>query len=162
MSNVSMVFRLALFVLILALTGCARPASTPLAATQTPPAGENPLAGTNWRLVSLRGQPAAQDSPIYLMFGTSTFRGVMGCNNYGAQYLVEGADQIRLEMLEVTVELCPDADLMQREAAYIEGWKANAIGRAMRFAIRANGSSLEFFDAEGRPVFVFENALDPE
>jgi len=157
-----MAARFALFVFLLLLSGCALPVSMPAAPTPTPPAVENPLAGTDWRLVSLQGQPVAQEYPIYLMFGTSTLRGVMGCNNYGAHYLLEGTDQIRLEMLEVTLALCQDAALMQREAAYIDGWEANAMGRWMRFAIHPDGSSLEFFDAQGRSIFLFENALDPK
>jgi outer membrane biogenesis lipoprotein LolB len=47
-----MAARFALFVFLL-LSGCTLPVSTPAASMPTPPAVENPLAATDWRLVSL-------------------------------------------------------------------------------------------------------------
>ena len=155
-----MVLRLTLFALsLLLLSGCVRQTSTPLAPTQTLPAAANPLAGTNWRLVSLQGQPTPEKYPIYLMLGTSTFRGVMGCNTYSAHYALEGTDQLRVELLEVTVELCQDAQLMRLESQYTGAWSENTVGRTLRFETGEDAQTLEFFDAAGNSIFLFQNAL---
>lgn len=81
-------------------------------------AGRNPLAETEWRLVSL-GDAAA---PAGVVGGDPTAKfttaeditGWTGCNSYGARYSVRGPE-LRLEDLMWTAAGCPSRDLFRQE-----------------------------------------------
>ena len=67
-------------VLAAVLAACATPEPT------SPPLEDNPLEGTEWQLVSLRGEDLIEGRAITLRFGAGTLEGSGGCNTYGGSY----------------------------------------------------------------------------
>jgi heat shock protein HslJ len=147
--------RILLIVLIFVLfsSGCAgEVSSTP---TEEP---VNPLAGTVWKLAAIQNQPVLEQNPFYLWITVDKIRGEMGCNLYQAGYAVQG-QEIRLEQLSVTVQLCHPQELMEQEEKYIEAWNTYVLKQSARFEVRA-GEYLEIFGPAGESVLLFENAVE--
>ena len=79
---------------------------------------ENPLAGTDWRLVALgdAGAPAdvAGGDPTARFTTESDMTGWTGCNSYGARYSIQG-EELRFDDLRWTERGCPSDALLQQE-----------------------------------------------
>ena len=136
---------------IAAIVACSRPdpvpgAQTPdSAATSTVPAaaapGDTALAGPEWRLVELNGQPAAMGAggrPATLQFiEGGRAAGFGGCNRIAGPYAVAG-DSIRLGPLAMTRMACSEG--MELETAFVA-----ALDSVERY--RREGSALELLRA---------------
>ncbi len=70
------------------------------------PSGAHVLANTNWRVVSINGQPVPP-SGYYFNFMPDRVSGRLGCNTIGAGYSVDGST-LRAGALLMTRMACPD------------------------------------------------------
>lgn len=92
------------------------------------------LAGGEWSLVALRGQPAptgAKDRRATLIFtaGTDRVGGFAGCNSAGGTYVIRG-DSIRFSPMVLTRMACDKGmELEQRVVAMVDSartWRLTA------------------------------------
>ena len=136
----------------IAIAACSRPDPTPdaqsrdTASMSTTPApgaaaSDTTLAGPEWRLVQLNGQPApmgAGGRPATLQFmDGGRVAGFGGCNRIAGPYMVTG-DSIRLGPLVMTRMACSEG--MELETAF-----AAALDSVERY--RREGSALELLRA---------------
>lgn len=139
-------------VAIAAIAACSRPDPMPDAqspdtasmSTASAPAaagGDTTLAGPEWRLVQLNGQPApmgAGGRPATLQFmDGGRVAGFGGCNRIAGPYMVTG-DSIRFGPLVMTRMACSEG--MELETAF-----AAALDSVERY--RREGSALELWRA---------------
>jgi heat shock protein HslJ len=122
-------FAFSMILVLLLLTACAGGKS------------QNPLAGSDWNLVTLGGTPPLEGTTLTLTFGTDQIGGNAGCNSFGGKYTVEG-DKITISELLSTLMACTETGVMEQENAYL-----NAIGAAQSFSLK--GSELRILSAEG-------------
>lgn len=156
---------LAGLLLAVALVACG-PAATPTApmTTAIPPAAGNPLAGSEWQLVSLHGDPLLEDTYISLTFEEDRLGGFAGCNHYGGgpdsgSYNVTPDGSLEIPLLAITQMLCVEPDgVMEQEDAFVK-----ALTGAIAYHLEDDILSLQ--NAEGETVLVFERveeqAMDP-
>ena len=113
--------------------------------------GENPLAGTEWRLVALgdAGAPAAVvgGEPTAEFTSAAEMTGWTGCNSYGARYRVRGSE-LRLDDLRWTEAGCPSRALFRQEQRM-----QDALATVERFEVSGERLTLH---SEGGQVLVFE------
>jgi len=110
------------------------------------------VAGTDWILTSLNGQPVLEEAPVTDKFGADGMvTGTDGCNNYGAGYQVDG-NSVTLTPGPSTMMACPDP-IMQQSTAYMA-----ALGSSATFKIQ--GDKLLLKDTDGNVVAAF-SALKP-
>jgi heat shock protein HslJ len=158
---------LALAGLLLAATIVAcGPAATPTEpmTTAIPPAAGNPLAGSEWQLVSLYGEPLLEDTYISLRFEEDRLGGFAGCNHYGGgpdsgSYNVTPDGSLEAPLLAITQMLCVEPDgVMEQEDAFVK-----TLTGASAYHLEDDILSLQ--NAEGETVLVFERveeqAMDP-
>ena len=115
--------------------------------------GENPLAGTEWRLVAL----GDADAPAAVVGGEPTaeftsaaeMTGWTGCNSYGARYRVRGSE-LRLDDLRWTEAGCPSRALFRQEQRM-----QDSLATVERFELSGERLTLH---GEGGQVLVFERA----
>ena len=88
-----------------AYRGCGADASF-FAQTDENRPGAYELANTNWRVVSINGQPMPP-SGYYFNFAPDRVSGRLGCNSIGAGYSVEGST-LRAAALMMTRMACPE------------------------------------------------------
>lgn len=112
-------------------------------------AGGGPaLAGSEWALVSLRGQPPLAGTTISLKFEADQAGGSSGCNSYGGSYTARGG-RLTFTDIAATLMACLDpAGVMDQEAAYLQ-----ALSQAAGYRVTDN--QLEIQDAAGETVLVF-------
>lgn len=137
-----------LLILLVLLTGCT------LRSTPAPTPTSDPLAGTEWQLTHIRGQPVLPDYPIYLHLWEEKMTGEMSCNSYRTEYQAKDGT-IQIKLLAVTVQLCPDKNLMNQEKQYTQAWEV-ALGQPASYRLEAN--TLEVLDDSGMIVLSFHNA----
>ena len=112
------------------------------------PGGGPALAGSEWALVSLRGQPPLAGTTITLKFESDKAGGSAGCNSYGGPYTARGG-RLTLTDVAATMMACLDpAGVMEQEAAYLQ-----ALSQAAGY--RATDAQLEIQDAAGETALVF-------
>lgn len=115
--------------------------------------GENPLAGTEWRLVALgdAGAPAAVvgGAPTAEFTSETEMTGWTGCNAYGARYRVRGPE-LRLDDLRWTEAGCPSQALFRQEQRM-----QDSLAAVERFEL--SGERLTLHGEDGH-VLVFERA----
>ena len=70
------------------------------------PVGEHDLSNTNWRVVSVNGQPVPM-SGHYFNFDRDRVSGRLGCNSFGGNYRVTGST-LATPGLAMTEMACPD------------------------------------------------------
>lgn len=105
-----------------------------------------PLDGTHWRLIMLRGVDEVGRRPITLSIDGSRASGSDGCNRYTVSIEVSGPDLRFAGRPEGTLMACPDA--LQRSAdAY-----RRALPEVRAYRVRDAGRSgtLELLDASGQ------------
>ena len=140
----------ALFVLTLCCTGW-----SVFAQNKDLTTGQQALAGSDWRLVSI-GKVGAEVSvvtgtSVTLKFGKDErVSGSGGCNSYGGSYRVEG-DRITFSQVFSTRRACTDPNANRQESEYLQ-----ALGSANRFRLVGQGLSI-YYD-RGRSVLQFADA----
>ena len=155
--------------LAVALAACG-PASTPTPGepAAAPPVAGNPLAGIEWRLVSLRGDPLLEGTYISIEFDEDRLGGYAGCNHYGGGpdsggYAIsssgESGGTIEIPMLAITQMECLEPEgVMDQEAAYTQ-----ALASATSYRLEGDTLALQGIDDE--TVLTFEwvesSAMDP-
>lgn len=100
--------------------GCAPepPATSPGAGAEPSIAAAKRLAGTEWNLVALDGQPTLPGHAITLAFAPDRLGGYAGCNWYGAQWTASG-DRLQIGQAEATARACADPGPMTQESLYL-------------------------------------------
>ncbi|MGH9458492.1 MAG: META domain-containing protein [Thermoanaerobaculia bacterium] len=137
------------FALVLAVlvAGCVRPVAAP----------ESSLPGSDWILVSLRGEAPVEKSRISLRFDEHAAGGYGGCNWYGGAYDIQGA-AIDWGEMTATMRACADRSLMDQEASYL-----GTLAEVERYEVE--DSRLVLLDAGGTPLLEFQRrqalAMDP-
>lgn len=122
-------FAISMILTLLLLTACAGGKS------------QNPLAGSDWNLVTLNGAAPLEGTTLTLTFGTDQIGGNAGCNSFGGKYTIEG-DKLTASELVSTLMACADTGVMEQESAYL-----NALGAAQSFSV--NHSELRILSADG-------------
>lgn len=110
---------LVVLAIALILAGCesTRPDTT---SPNLSPTGveDTSLAGTEWVLTELRGQPPLGSGEITLIVDAASAGGWSGCNHYGGAPAVTD-DTFRLDDIVATAMACEDARLMDQESDYL-------------------------------------------
>jgi heat shock protein HslJ len=135
------------WVLAILLAACAR------ADRSQPPAPSAPLEGTEWVLVSLRGNAPIEGKAITLRFGEASIEGSGGCNTYGGNYTA-GEESLRLSDLYWTEMACMEPEgIMAQEQAYLQ--TLNAAARYRIVQDQGGGDRLEVSDEAGAQILAF-------
>ena len=93
------------------------------------PTGD-PLKGTSWRLVTLRGAGLIPGTEITATFEDGHVGGIAGCNHYGGSYQVSG-DKLTVDAMFMTEMACMDPEgVMEQEQQYLE-----LLGNAKTFTL---------------------------
>ena len=127
---------------IITVLACSRSGDTGSSGT---PAGNPPLAGSQWIVSELNGRPVISGSNITLHFSAETLGGYGSCNWYGARYTTAGST-IRIDGPESTMRGCgTPSGIGEQEAAYF---------RALRDVAshRVAGGRLELMNDAGDVV----------
>jgi heat shock protein HslJ len=110
------------------------------------------LAGTNWKLATLNGQPALANVSATLSFGQQgNVAGNDGCNMYSGTYTINGS-QLTIKLGPSTLMACPDA-VMKQATAF-----TTALSKTASFSL--SGDKLTLKDASGKELATF-NTLQP-
>jgi len=113
------------------------------------PSGDTSLAGTEWVLTSIRGEPPVGAVEITLVVDQASAGGWAGCNHYGGEPVVT-VGTFRLDDLVATAMACQDARLMDQESDYLgilgetSAWEVEGSALVLR---TATGATLVFRDA---------------
>lgn len=82
-------------------------------------AGGDPLAGTQWKLISLGEHDLSANPILTLIFGAENdFGGFGGCNSYGGGYSVD-EDAFTVTEIATTLMACMDGVAMDNEQTYL-------------------------------------------
>ena len=118
-----------------------------------PPAGgDATLAETYWRVLELAGEPAVvvedhQEAHLILRGGDARFAATAGCNRFAGHWEVDG-DHIRFGNAASTMMACwPPLDAQERRLGSV-------LVEAAQW--RIHGQTLEFKDADGNTIALFE------
>jgi heat shock protein HslJ len=106
-------------VLALALTmGCAP--TTPPGGAAGAPTGGAALAGAEWRVTHINGQPIIANSKVTMQFADGRVSGAASCNRFmgGATTSADGLD-IQMSQMASTMMACSDA-LMRQEGEFLK------------------------------------------
>jgi heat shock protein HslJ len=108
----------------------------------------NPLANTNWQLVSVYGAPVSTAGPIPTLYFSSanTVSGSGGCNQLSGPYTVNGSSLV-IGPLATTQMMCDQA-VMTQEQTYIQALSAVA-------AYEISGNQLILRTGAGQEVLRF-------
>ncbi|MHB1295253.1 MAG: META domain-containing protein [Anaerolineae bacterium] len=149
--------------LLLALLAACSPAATPTSpAEPTQPATPAPsaLAGTEWQLETLGGEPPVSGTRITLSLEQENAGGYSGCNQYGGRYTASEDGALRFSELANTLMACEGPEgVMEQETAYlaalntIDAYSLDAQGR---LSLHADGTEAMTFTA------VEELPMNPE
>jgi peptidyl-Lys metalloendopeptidase len=118
------------------------------AAQSQPLAQGSALAGTEWVLVSLKGNALMEGKTVTLHFGDTSIEGSGGCNTYGGSYTASG-DSVNLSDVYWTEMACMEPEgIMEQEQVYFQALNAAA-------GYRVNGDRLELTDGAGVQTLAF-------
>lgn len=112
-----------------------------------PDASPDPLADTNWVLVSLNGQPAIADTQVTIRFEDGQLSGTEGCNRYSTSYKTDG-NKLTVDKNVVSTMMACAEPIMAQAAAYIA-----ALTGAVTY--RIEGGQLTLFDGSGKSLATF-------
>jgi polar amino acid transport system substrate-binding protein len=122
----------------------------------------SPLPGSAWTLLYYFDGVGAQVSvltgtEINLTFlDASKVTGLAGCNTYNASYQTSGSS-IRFDITSATKKTCDTpAGIMQQESQYLGDLAASASYQIV------GSSQLEFYNASGQRLLVFQNMASPK
>ena len=114
------------------------------------------LAGTAWKATGINNGKGgvvsvASGSTVSIAFGTDgRASGSAGCNNFTAGYTVDGSS-LRFGPAAATRKMCPEAGVMEQEAAFLKALESVATARveADRLELRtADGALAAMFTRE--------------
>jgi heat shock protein HslJ len=108
------------------------------------------LAGSEWQLLRLDGQPALAGHAITLEFEPARLGGYAGCNWYGATWRPE-AGRLRVGGIESSARGCSE-DAMAQEARFLAHLRENP-------AYRFESDRLTLADARGAAAVVFSRRV---
>lgn len=123
------------------------------ACANIPPAsssGGSALAGHDWRLVELNGQPVADsDRPAHIAFSEADHRisGSGGCNSFGGNYEEQPGNRIHFSQIIHTMMACVNG--MDTENAFMD-----VLNRTDNYSL--NGDTLTLNKARMAPLAVFK------
>lgn len=134
------------------------PGAAPTATANVTPASD-PLNGTRWALLFLRGKPLLESTRITLAFSGGFVSGSAGCNKYDrlvigddvarGKYKATEEGSLTIPALAITALACPTPDgVMDQEDAYLEALRGVV-------AYRLVENRLELQDAAGETILVF-------
>lgn len=108
------------------------------------------LAGTEWVLTELRGEPPLGSAEITLVVDASSAGGWSGCNHYGGAPAVTD-DTFRLDDIVATAMACEDARLMDQESDYLSllGQTSTWELEGSALTLRTNGGETLVFRENG-------------
>jgi heat shock protein HslJ len=114
--------------------------------------GQQALAGTDWRLVSMgrvgAEVPVVSGTSVTLKFGNDArVNGSTGCNTFGGGFQVQG-DRLTFSQIFSTRRACLDSNANRQESEYLQ-----ALGSANRF--RLSSQSLTIYYDRGRSILEF-------
>lgn len=121
------------------------PSATPTpGASPTAPASDDPLAGTEWTLAMLAGEPALAAALVTARFADGQLAGDGGCNGYGGAYTTTG-ETLTIGPLVRTEMYCETpTGVMDQEDAFLAALETTA-----GFRLADDGATLELLDAGG-------------
>lgn len=108
------------------------------------------LAGTEWVLTELRGEPPLGSGEITLVVDAASAGGWSGCNHYGGAPAVTD-DTFRLDDIVATAMACEDARLMDQESDYLSllGQTSTWDVEGSALTLRTNGGETLVFRENG-------------
>jgi heat shock protein HslJ len=117
--------------------------------------GQQALAGSEWRLVSLgrvgAGTAIVSGNGVTLKFGNDgRVSGSGGCNSFGGGYRIQG-DRVTFSQMISTRRACVDTNANRQESQYLQ-----ALDSANRF--RVTSRQLSIYYDNGRSVLEFANS----
>ena len=96
------------------LVACSQATPTPTAAPETPP-----LAGTNWRILSMNDQPLEEGATAVMIFANETgILGFSGCNLFTSSYIVMDT-QISISPVPTSARVCDEKTKALEEAVLL-------------------------------------------
>lgn len=146
---------LALTMLTISLSACGQSAERPsrtaeeTAQTKKETTADKPdrLAGTEWRLLTLRGEELVEDSNITLEIENKEYRGFAGCNWYGGNYSAEDGS-LKIVGGDMTSMGNPSVAACQQESTYME-----TLSKVATYQMRDN--RLELKNSTDETILVF-------
>lgn len=108
------------------------------------------LKNTNWRLVSLDGQPAMADVEVTLNLEDGQLGGSDGCNAYGGSYTSKGSEFAVGTDIVSTMMYCNDGINNQSVTYY------TALNQAASFNLK--GQTLSLLDTNGSVLMEFSRS----
>jgi heat shock protein HslJ len=123
-----------------------------LAGCSLSPTDDTTLAGTQWVLVTLAGQPPLAGGTVPTAeFTEDQISGSTGCNHYFGAYEVRDSD-LTLGAVAATEMACLEPEgVMDQEQAFLAALASVA-------SYRLDGVGLELLDGAGNVVLAFESA----
>lgn len=128
---------------MLTLGACATSAPKGSAMTRPAPAAL-PLAGGEWAVTSINGQPVIEGSKVTMQFEDGRVFGAASCNRFMGGYTPGDGLTIELSQMASTMMACPD-DLMNQEALFLK-----TLGDVNSYVI--DGETATLRTADGRTV----------
>ncbi len=125
------------------------------------PTPEPPLSGATWVLVQMNDHDVLPEPDTILHFvSDNILGGETGCNDYGGGpdgggYHAAPDGSFGLNMLAITVQLCPDEALMAQEKEY-----TSTLIKAARYHVE--DGLLHLYDDAGSEILTFRRADDGE
>jgi heat shock protein HslJ len=130
--------RLAVAVLAVLVAAACTSAPSPDVVPDVVPAT---LAGSTWRLVTVDGREPVRGREPTVEFSVDRVQGSGGCNDFGGTYRL-AAGEIRIGQLQATAMGCPEAPVMEIEAAFMQalaGGTRASVDEAGRLVIESPG-----------------------
>lgn len=118
-----------------------------LAALPMAAAAQQGLAGSEWRPLTVAGQPFPEGVEAFVQFGADgRLTGLGGCNRFSGSYSIDG-DNLTIGPVAATRMACPEP-AMAAEAALFAAFDAAA-------SFSRDEADLNLLDADGVPVAAF-------
>jgi heat shock protein HslJ len=108
--------------------------------------GNDPLAGTSWKLVSLNDMPVLKGPELTIRFSDGQIAGSSGCNSFGGSYKINGQKLTTSSMVS-TMMACVDPGLMDQEQSflgYLQDARSFKLSADQLQIFHLNGKALTF------------------
>lgn len=103
-----------------------------------------PLAGAEWAVTSIDGQPVIPGSKVTMQFEDGRVYGAASCNRFMGGYTMGDGLSISLSQMASTMMACPD-NLMTQEARFLQ-----TLGDVTAYSVA--GSTVTLKTADGRQI----------
>lgn len=120
--------------------------------TSAPPAAPAALAGGEWRVTAIDGQPVGDGPAITMTFADGQLSGSAGCNRYAGSAQPGADSTLKPGAMVATRMACPEP-LMQRESRFLQALAGVTHYRLEDGALRLEGNhmSISAVQAAGEP-----------